>query len=91
MLGDIYPALLKTENGENIAQVLTAYIILLVAGQRLLPKSEFIATAALLVLEAKGRDLFQPFITKCMPDLEKLAALGETSDKKAPRRERKTK
>ena len=81
-LGGKFPDFIETEYGENIALVFTAYILLFVTEMKLLPKSEVLSTAATLALEAKGRDIFQPFINEVLPEIDKLAELVEKHEAK---------
>jgi hypothetical protein len=81
IFGGSYPGFFKTEQGKTLAKALTASIILLIAGQRILPKSEFISAGALVALEASSRDFFQPLMKRCGPALERLAVLGEAKEK----------
>ncbi|MFA6049946.1 MAG: hypothetical protein WC761_01995 [Candidatus Paceibacterota bacterium] len=78
LLGDAYPVLMSTPDGQEVAKGLTA-IALMYATDVLpgvIPQEDAVRTASTLVLEAVSRDLVQPRLAALQPVLMQLAAAG---------------
>lgn len=80
-LGDSYPEVFKTPQGQNLAKVAMAAAIKSLAQNGVLPfDTGNLLSACDMIMEAAGRDTVQPMIVELTPAFKSLAALAPKTE-----------